>query len=324
MAAILQDEDLIAQAQERERARLEEEAQILAFQQRQAMPAQAQPPPVTFTNPAGPIEVGVPAGVTLPEMPRQMVGDAQYQLEVDRAQRGSGFVNANVSPTGEVITGAYDPATDPRAIAAEQAATSYKRQQLYGSLLRDGSTAAEAFRFANSRYPDIKSAPGLMRAETALARRAPMQPEIQTVDGVRIMRTGPASFARIPEARPLNTKPPVVPLDTAASQKILTGRITDTRADLARAKKEIETNPDNVDAARRANIYQNQLRELEQQFQTGSTNFMGAAQAPVRTSGANANASAAAAPFKEGATVRNKTNGKLYRVVNGVPVEVKG
>lgn len=289
MATVLEDEDLIAQAQERERARLEEEAQILAFQQQAALP-----PPVWAGSPEVVIDEfnAQPGAVSAPTV----IGSEQYNQELARAQAGSGFIAPDVGPMGNVVTPGYDPATDPRAIAAEQAATSYKRQQLYGSLLRDGATAAEAFRFANSRYPDIKSAAGLMRAETALARRAPMQPEIQTVDGVRIMRTGPASFARIPEARPLNTKPPVVPLGTAASQKILTGRITDTRADLARAKKEIETNPDNVDAARRANIYQNQLRELEQQFQVGSTNFMGGAQSPVRTAGANINASAAPAP----------------------------
>lgn len=281
-------------AEEIERARLEEEAKILAFQQQQQA---ALPPPVWAGSPEMVIDEfnAQPGAVSAPTV----IGSEQYNQELARAQAGSGFIAPDVGPMGNVVTPGYDPATDPRAIAAEQAATSYKRQQLYGSLLRDGATAAEAFRFANSRYPDIKSAAGLMRAETALARRAPMQPEIQTVDGVRIMRTGPASFARIPEARPLTTKPPVVPLDTAASQKILTGRIADTRADLARAKKELEGDPKNVDAARRANVYQTQLRDLETQFQTGSTNFMGAAQAPVRTSGANVNASAAPQPAQE-------------------------
>lgn len=126
-----------------------------------------------------------------------------------------------------------------------------------------------------------------------------MQPEIQTVDGVRVMRTGPNSFARIPETRSATAKPPVAPLDVTASQKILSGQITQTRNDLERAKKAAETDPGNVDAARRANIYQQQLRALEQQFQQGSTNFMGAAQAPVRTSGANVNASAASQPAQE-------------------------
>lgn len=253
MAAILQDEDLIAQAQERERARLEEEAAVLAFQQRQAMLAQAQPPPVTFTNPVGPIEVGVPAGVALPEMPRQMVGDAQYQLEVDRAQRGSGFVNADVGPMGNVIAPGYDPATDPRAIAAEQAATSYKRQQLYGSLLRDGATAAEAFRFANSRYPDIKNAAGLARMEELTSRRN-FQPRAVSAGGVTFDELSQGRFSR----RPFPTAVPGhVPPAVRAAEDNLKDEIASLRKELTEGRL--------PPAPAKANAIKSRITALEQQ-----------------------------------------------------------
>lgn len=199
MAVILEDEDLIAQAQERERARLEEEARILAFQQAQ----QAVLPPPVWTGSLG---VAIdefnaqPGMVSAPTT----IGSEQYNQELARAQRGSGYVAADIGPMGNVITSGYDPTTDPRAIAAEQAATSFKRQQLYGQLLRDGATAAEAFRFAHSRFPDIRSAPGLMQAETAIARTRPFQPEIRDLGGVQMVRTGPQSW------RPL-TPPRAVP-----------------------------------------------------------------------------------------------------------------
>lgn len=198
MATVLEDEDLIAQAQERERARLEEEALILAYQQQQA----SLPPPVWAGSPEAAIDAfnAQPGMVSAPTT----IGSEQYNQELARAARGSGFIAPNVSPTGEVITGAYDPAADPRVIAAEREAVNFQRQQLYRQLLRDGSTAAEAFRFANSRYPDIKSAAGLIRAETALASTKPMQPEIRDVGGVQMVRTGPQSW------RPL-TPPRAVP-----------------------------------------------------------------------------------------------------------------
>jgi hypothetical protein len=196
MPTILEDEDLIAQAQERERARLEEEAAILAYQQQQQA---ALPPPVWAGSPevvidefnAQPGMVGAPT----------TIGSEQYNQELARAQRGSGFIAPNVSPTGEVISAGYDPALDPRVIAAQREAVNFQRQQLYGQLLRDGATAAEAFRFANSRYPDIKSAPALSRMDALAASRKPLQPEVRVVDGVRMMRSGPNSWARVPEPR---------------------------------------------------------------------------------------------------------------------------
>lgn len=305
MATVLEEEDLIAQAQKRERARLEEEARILAFQQQQQA---ALPPPVWAGSPEVVIDQfnAQPGAVGAPTL----IGSDQYQNELARAARGSGYVAADVGPMGNVITGAYDPSIDPLRIAAEKEATNFQRQQLYGQLLRGGATAAEAFRFANSRHPDIKAAPGMIRAEALASRRQPIQPEIQTIDGVRVMRTGPNSFARIPETRSATAKPPVVPLDVTASQKILSGQITQTRNDLERAKKAAETDPGDVDAARRARIYQEQLRGLEGQFQQGSTNWMGSTAPPASSS----------APFKEGAIVRNKQNGKRYKIVNGEPV----
>lgn len=196
MATVLEEEDLIAQAQKRERARLEEEARILAFQQQQQA---ALPPPVWAGSPEVVIDQfnAQPGAVGAPTL----IGSDQYQNELARAARGSGYVAADVGPMGNMITPGYDPATDPRAIAAEQAATNYKRQQLYGSLLRDGATAAEAFRFANSRYPDIKSAPGLMRAEALAERNKPFVPQIRNVGGLPMVERSRGNFAFVQPAK---------------------------------------------------------------------------------------------------------------------------
>lgn len=206
MATVLEDEDLIAQAQERERARLEEEALILAYQQQQRA---SLPPPVWAGSPEAAIDAfnAQPGIVGAPTI----IGSEQYNQELARAQRGSGFIAADVGPMGNVITPGYDPATDPRALAAEREAINFQRQQLYGQLLRDGSTAAEAYRFANSRYPDIKSAAGLIRAETVLARTQPMQPEIRDLGGVQMVRTGPQSWRPLTPSRAVPGRvPPVV------------------------------------------------------------------------------------------------------------------
>lgn len=203
MAVIAEEDRLLAE--EIERARLEEEARIAAFTNQ-----------IADAPPAPPIPVAM-----LPERfsaGDYQIGSEQYMNELARAQQGSGFIAPEVSFTGEVITPGYDPATDPRAIAAEQAATSFKRQQLYGSLLRDGATAAEAFRFANSRYPDIRSAPGLIRAETAMERSRPIQPEIRDVGGVQMVRTGPQSWRPLTPTRAVPGR--VTPAIAAQSRNI--------------------------------------------------------------------------------------------------------
>jgi hypothetical protein len=45
--------------------------------------------------------------------------------------------------------------------------------------------------------------------------------------------------------------------------------------------------------------------------------------APIAASPLSAASPSATSPFQEGATIRNKTNGKLYKVLNGVPVEIQ-
>lgn len=93
--------------------------------------------------------------------------DDQYALEVARAQRGNGFINANVSDTGEVLSGAYDPSylnapsADYRAAAtlaqaitrrreeearAEMRARQFKAQQEFKSLVAGGVAPEMALR----------------------------------------------------------------------------------------------------------------------------------------------------------------------------------
>lgn len=79
--------------------------------------------------------------------------EIQYQRELERAARGSGFIAAEVSPFGEVLQEQVDPGFQDPALIAQQlkleaAAQRYKGQQMYASLIKNGATPAEAIRLA--------------------------------------------------------------------------------------------------------------------------------------------------------------------------------
>jgi hypothetical protein len=249
----------------------------------------------------------------------------QYRQELQRAQAGNGFINADVGPGGEVITPGRDPVLDDlRQGKAQELAMRYKGQQLYKSLVDGGATPAEAYR-ASGHLLNYSNPIKQVQLDAMLARQQPLQPEVRTVDGVKLIRSGPHSWSRVPEARPAATARVQLPLDVAAQQKIAAAKITDTRQDLERAKKELELDPGNADAARRARIYQESLGALEQDLVKGSTNWMGQASGPVNPIQATATTTKqaeAVTPFKEGAIIKNRKDGKLYKVVNGVPVAV--
>lgn len=81
--------------------------------------------------------------------------EIQYQRELDRAARGSGFIAAEISPFGEVLQEQVDPGYQDPALIAQQlkleaAAQRYKGQQMYAALIKDGATPAEAIRLAGS------------------------------------------------------------------------------------------------------------------------------------------------------------------------------
>lgn len=204
----------------------------------------------------------------------------QYDLEVQRAQRGSGYIAPNVSLTGEVITGAYDPVPDRlREAQAQELAMRYEGQRLYHSLVQGGATPAEAYRAAGHKL-NYSNPLAQVKLDSMLdkQRRPLLSPEVQSVDGVKMFRSGPNSWARVPDPRTATSKPVKMPPDVAVQQKNLQGQITTARKDLERATRDAEKSPE---AARRALAYRDQLAALEQQAVVASTNWMAKGGVPI-------------------------------------------
>lgn len=197
VAEILADEDLIAQAQERERARLEEEARLLALQQSQIQAAPASPmlppPPPVW---AGSSEAAIddfnaqPGAISAPASR----GSVQYQQELARAAGGSGFIAPDVSPTGDVITPGYDPARDPRAIIARREAETLQRNQYIAGLVNDGATYAEALRAGLGRYPGTADPNLALKAEALALKSRPFTPRTVNVGGKTLIERSRNNF----------------------------------------------------------------------------------------------------------------------------------
>lgn len=90
-------------------------------------------------------------------------------------------------------------------------------------------------------------------------------------------------------------KAPTMPPDVKANAKILEGRL-----------HALQTGPLRLAADPK------EVADLENQLLVNSTNWQSRASAPKSAE--------AASPFKEGQTVRNRKDGKLYKIVNGQPV----
>lgn len=238
---------------------------------------------VSFTNGAdGQIEVDVPEGYA-PPVERPMIGDEQYQNELARAQRGNGFIAAEVSNNGELL----QPGVDPNYRSPEQliiqdklatAAKRFKGQQMYASLIKGGASPAEAIRLAGA---DMFAANPAGNVSAVLhSQPKPALPTTITPQALRDEKgniiahgvIGPSGGVQI--IRPRAEVKEKMPADVVESQKKLDGEIVDVRRDLERAKRELEKDPGNNDAARRALNYQNQLTKLREQSQVGSTNWM--------------------------------------------------
>lgn len=219
MAVTLEDE-LAAEAAERERARLEEEALIAASQ-----------PPIWAGSAAADIDAfnaGPPIAVTAPTQ----IGSTQYQQELARAQAGSGFIAPDISPTGEVITPGYDPTRDFARIKSEEAAMRYKGQQLYQSLVSGGATPAEAYRAAGHLL-NFSNPLAQVKAEDLISRRA-FQPRSVMGEGVTFDELSPGRFSRRPPPRMPAMVPGRVPPAVRAAEDNLKDQISALRGQLAR------------------------------------------------------------------------------------------
>lgn len=238
MATLLEDEDLIAQAQERERARLEEEARLLALrnQIQDAPPYPAmEPPPVWQGSSVAEIDQfnAQPAVIT---GERTTIGSPQYNQELARAQAGSGFIAPDIGPGGNVITPGYDPSTDLRRIRSEELATRYKGQQLYQSLVQGGATPAEAYRAAGHLL-NFSNPLAQVKTEEFLARRT-FQPTSTSVGGATFDQLSPGRFSRRPPVVMPKMVPGRVAPDVAAQARSLTEDATLLKRALAKGTKE--------------------------------------------------------------------------------------
>lgn len=266
---------------------------------------------------------------------------APPELSPYYGQTGGTFIAPFVDEFGTTHSTARDSSVmDQRQMEAETAARRFKGAQLYSSLREGGATDAEAFRLA---APDLlfNDTRGLLR--TIPKTTAPFMPEMTDVEGGRLLRRGPNSVQFIP------ARNPVVPPEVKAGQLTINEEIKAITADLQRAKKEVEAAEGDPTlqgaAARRARTYQEQLAAAQARRaalmagENPSSNvtapspasetvtrispqgiemFRQPITAPESISAPKS--SEAISPFKEGSTVRNKKNGKLYKIVNGQPV----
>lgn len=170
----------------------------------------------------------------------------------------------------------------------EQAAIRYAGQRKFRSLVEGGAKPEEALRVAAPElfFNDPKALTSALR----FTKPTPtFEPQMMPTSGGRIFMAGPN------RAQFIADKAPIMPPDAKANLDILKNRLkTKTTGPLA-----IAADPKEVSA-------------LENEIVNASTNWMGRASPQPEAEKKS--------PFKEGQTVRNKKDGKLYKIVKGVPV----
>lgn len=211
---------------EEERRQQEEAARVLAEQDALAAQQQIQDAPPAELPPMPQAVQTAPAPA-----PSYSVDSQQYANEVARAQRGSGFINADVGPGGNVITPGYDPERDPRAIVARREAENLQRNQYVASLVNGGATMAEALRAAYGRYPGAANPSVAMKAEQ-LALRQNFKPKTWTEGGVIFAQTGPDQVRSYLAPKPEKIIPGKPSAAILTKDDVLKRQIADLRAQL--------------------------------------------------------------------------------------------
>lgn len=163
----------IAQETEEEQRLREEQEALLEMQQ--LLASRIAPPDIQDAPPAPAIPF-IEDAMAAPELPpsvgvetpyaqpgiqeRLSTGDytidsPRYAAELARAQRGNGFLNADMGPAGNTIVAGYDPviaeAGQRRQEAqAAQQAKRFTGVQKFQSLIKNGATREEAFALAGT------------------------------------------------------------------------------------------------------------------------------------------------------------------------------
>lgn len=231
---------------------------------------------------------------------------------------GSSYIAPFVDEFGVAHSTAYD--SQIADLAAETAARRFKGQQLFSSLMEGGATREEAFRLA---APDLLFGDTRSLLKTLPKITEPFTPSFRDVEGGRIFQRGPNSAQFLPK------KNPALPPEVVARRQIvrdelqalrraaadpITGKMVDKKriselekefVDLAGGQPEVITGagfqPPPVTVMREGPEGISIRREVPMSpaAQRGQPNT---------------------SPFKEGEIVRNKKDGKRYRIVNGEPI----
>lgn len=155
-------------------------------------------------------------------------------------QEARGFIAADVSPTGEVISGSYDSTQDDlRNVKAQEMAMRYKGQRLYSSLIEGGATPAEAYR-ASAHLINFSDPAAAVKMEALMQKNKPTPLETITRDGRTFFRTGPHSFQEVREKKAEKPPPMVkgtIPPDVKVADSMLAEEIKTKRGELAKGFK---------------------------------------------------------------------------------------
>lgn len=224
----------------------------------------------------------------------------------------------SIPDMGPAFASAFKNLPVEEATKAIEAATQYIGQRGYLKDLQGGASAAQAF----AKWGPMlfhRNATGIPEAimrsvPTPLTDFQKAQIAHQTaMENKPVIHSTPGGgLYRVPvtgSAEQLIAPTPAAPKLNDAQREGL----REAKQDLDRATKDATeninkkfTDPKVLDAASRAVDARRKIASI-----VGPVT-------PIAT------AQAASVPFKEGATIRNKKDGKLYKVVSGQPVEIKG
>lgn len=214
---------------------------------------------------------------------------------------------------------------------AEEEAVRYQGMQEYQKLIDGGATPEEAFRYAAPKlmHKNEKSMAGALRATAPrqFAPPRPRQPQVRTfADGsVNLVDPETGNSRPIGAARPAKAIPPAKPTPIPRQDwKIAETEYDDARANLKKVREMDEGNKKEIEA-----------KDLAvQQAKLGVAKKLQALKDLGKTVG-NDDSDKTASPdpkmlyedvqdepkYPEGKRLRNKSNGKIYVIKNGVPVE---
>lgn len=201
------------------------------------------------------------------------------------------------------------------AMKAVDAAIRYQGQRGYMRDLQNGMNAAQAF--AKWGPMLFKQATGIPEAIdrsvpaplSAYQKAQLAKPSLHAVSGglYRVPPTGTPETLVAPPVKPT----PTPKLSEAAREDLKDAyrELDAARRDMAKNSTMEITSPEVIDASTRMGQATQRIRKI-----------VGAPVAPPTAAVAATSTPSTATPFKEGSLVKNKKDGKIYKIINGKPV----